>query len=332
VVVVFAPTAGGIKTTTLSLNYYNNQANQTTSLSIEGMGVNATTPVYFAEVRQILSTSCASCHNADWGSTHAALLAFRSSGETTSAIVPGDLSSRFVARIIGSSSEKPQMGVGAYGSLSSSDRDKILAWIQNGAPNNPTGVITQSFVPVIGDRYYIASVMRKIYGTEPRPTAIISTMSERADTLGSPCHAQDTILNRGRRVKLVPFEDECALVTADATRREAELTPQSSSVGESLRMSTCLRLANDTSLTRTALRNIGLESTTPFSPEAVNKAYEQFYPGRAPASSVTASLQAIGQEALSHPGVKPPPGVPRTLESWRFVLMTLCLSPGWQAP
>jgi len=85
-------------------------------------------------------------------------------------------------------------------------------------------------------------------------------------------------------------------------------------------------LQNDLAVT-TALSKIGINGTALPSPNvtSIQAAYGLFYPGRTVNSGdVTSKLLAISDRAKE---LSEPP-----MEAWRFLLLTLCLSPDWQLP
>lgn len=334
VVVQFRPTLSGTFNGSLAINYNNGTSAQSTSRALTGVGAGGGSPIYFSQVRAILSTSCASCHSSEWGTSYAQLLAFkRPSSQLTSAIIPSNLNSRFVKKISGTELGD-QMGVGAYGSLSAADRQTIVDWIANGAPNDPAGTITQDYRPLVGDRYYIASVLRKVYGEDQNMVLrYVNNISMRADLFAGPCHMQDaTLVGGNAREKAIPFADRCFGANSEEARLSAEVVPITSSVSEAVRMSTCMRIANSIDTTTVALTGAGLTEASPFDDANVTKAYSHFYPGASPSAQAVARLKALGSEALTSTSVIPQTGRTRQLEGWRYVFMAVCMSPGWQAP
>jgi hypothetical protein len=56
--------------------------------------------------------------------------------------------------------------------------------------------------------------------------------------------------------------------------------------------------------------------------EQIDAAYELFYPGMTPSDAVRAALAGVVQTSRDKDF--------HSRDSWRFLLLTLCLSPGWQ--
>jgi hypothetical protein len=83
-------------------------------------------------------------------------------------------------------------------------------------------------------------------------------------------------------------------------------------------------LQNDAAVTA-ALAKIGGNATTFPIPTTVAAAYSLFYPGRnLSANDVGNALLDIAEQAKSQ-------ALP-ALEAWRFIFLTLCVSPDWQIP
>lgn len=339
VVLQFAPTANGAFNKNFSLNYNNGQASQTVTLALSGTGAGGGTIIYYSEVRAILDrSSCNGCHSADWGTSYATLRAFKKAPETTNSIVAGNVAgSRFATRITAHTTAKPQMGVGDFGSLTTADRQKLLDWIAQGALNNPAGTISQDYRPLAGDRYYVASVLKKVFG--PSATAnnkFRTTLTPRADLFGSPCFPQDgeyTTATGGTRVKNYPIAtDTCLSVGTEEGRLGAESTRSVSTVSEAVRQSACMRLLDEPTLTASALTLSGLASNSAFDSANITKAYQRFYPGTTPSPGAVSALISVGETAVSRTSVTPAPSRTKTFEGWRFIYLSLCLSSGWQTP
>lgn len=325
VIVTFMPTANGVYNSTLTVNYNDGVAAQSVSVAVSGTGAGAGGAIYYSQIRAILTTSCGTCHSADWGTSYASLMAFRRGG-SGAAIIAGNLDSRLAKRISGTELG-PQMGSGANGSLSAGDRAKILSWIAQGAPNDPAGTVTQDFRPILGDRYYLASVLHKVYG--PTVAGFANPIQTRADLFGSSCVHQD--LGADRR-KILPMVDSCLGANSDDSRLEAETNPASSTVGESIRVSACMRIADNVAYTTTALTGAGLTVTSPFTDANVEKIFERYYPGTDAGPAVLGDLREIGEQAVARAPVVASPGRTKMFEGWRYIHLALCMSPGWQAP
>ena len=151
----YAPTVTGASTASLTVSYNNGTSTQNISLPLSGQGAGGTS-IYYSEVRNILDTSaCNSCHTGvygSWGTTRGALLAFKfPTSQATAAIVPSNANSRFVLAITSGTPAAHIMGQTAgYGTLSASNKQKIIDWIVSGAPDDPAGtpaVLTISDAP-----------------------------------------------------------------------------------------------------------------------------------------------------------------------------------------
>ena len=328
IVVEFAPASAGPKTGAVSVNYNDGASAQTVSVNLQGLGVNgsnSTDPIYYSTVANILSQKCMNCHAGEFD-TRAKLLAFKRAPNTTSSIVVGSIPlSRFATRVLGD--------MGDTGGLTADERATILGWIANGALNDPAGTVTQSFRVIQGDRYYLNSVLQKVYGTDVVTVKnYTDQILHRVDLYGGACHIQDTNYVGAARVKTVPLADRCLQLSTPETRMNPDVMPVASTISESVRMSTCMRIANSIGTTTVALNGSGLTSASPFTSDNVKKAYQRFYPGVEPSATVLDRLAAIGNTANTASGIMVSPGQTRVVEGWRYIYMAVCLSPGWQAP
>ncbi|MGE4131026.1 MAG: choice-of-anchor D domain-containing protein [Bdellovibrionales bacterium] len=332
--VKFNPTEAGEFSSNLTVNYHNQASWQSIASTVTGIGVGGE-PVYYSEVRQILNeSSCNSCHSSHWGTSYAGLLNFKVPGRSSPAITAGDLGSRFIQYITNPPPGKPKMGDGAYGSLTSGKVQTIINWIANGAPDDPVGTITQEFRPLSGDRHYLGSVLHKVFGdTGPRVRAFSRTVFERGDLFGGACYAEDMAYlsedSSGRRSQIYVGDDACRDKMSEESALAAETVPDSSSVSESTRQAACMRLTERTDNIVFALNGVGLDGTSPFNAANVSRVLFQFKPGTSPRTEAIEALLAVGNGALSDPLVQATPGRTKSFEGWRFIILSVCLSPSW---
>lgn len=333
----FQPSAAGASGATLNLAYNNGATAKSVSISLAGTGLaSSTETVYYSQVQAILSAgNCYSCHT-DMGPGMSNLLDFQYEGRTGNAIVAGNYSSRFIQAITTGVDGNPakKMGV-THGELGEADVAALIGWIMNGTPADPPGTVTQSFRPLLGDRYYIGSVLYKVFGTSTSASDLIDDVTGRLDLFGSPCHPQDSVyinetVNANRRV-LVPFAENCG---NDRTENalEASVTPDSSVVSESLRITTCMKLSVSNGLLDKALTGAGLTAGSAFDKDSIEKLFHRFYASQAPSASQSSALITIGEKSLTAPNIKPNTPAGRRREGWRIILMSICSSSGWTAP
>lgn len=329
VVVSYVPVVTGSNTGTVTFSYNDGASPRLLTMNFTGSAVaGADSRVYYSQVRQILNgANCYGCHT--MGSTYASLKAFKyPSGLTSPAITPGNVSSRFI-RMITTGIDGVKMGDGRNGNAFTDDeRSKIIGWVVNGALDDPKGTVTQAFDPLVGDRYYIASMFYRVFGTGP--TSQIKKLTLRADVFGGACNAKDMVWTSATtRAKSVPFDDACQ---ADGAGTSGDMTVPTSPVSESVRINTCVQIATKSTYVTAALTGAGLTATSPFDDASVTKAYNRFYPSSSPSPAVLSTLKDLGTTAMANADVQPDTGKTKQFEGWRFIFLTLCNSSGWIAP
>ncbi|MGZ3794553.1 MAG: hypothetical protein ACXVCP_19555, partial [Bdellovibrio sp.] len=106
------------------------------------------------------------------------------------------------------------------------------------------------------------------------------------------------------------------------------IIPASSAPREGQRMKTCNQiLTNDTALLYAINQATGKDQNAVIASPIPNAtdiaaAYDLFYPGQIPPDSVVTKLSTVATQANSSSTV---------LDSWRYLLTTLCWAPDWQA-
>jgi hypothetical protein len=154
----------------------------------------------------------------------------------------------------------------------------------------------------------------------------------RADLFGSNCVHQDFNASRRKTLPMTGVEDTCFGVNSEDARLEAETTPATSTIGESVRLTACMRIADNMTYTQTALTRAGLTITSPINDTNVKTLYQRFYPGIDPSVNLLEDIREIGEQAVARPAVVATPGKTKLLEGWRYMMLAVCMSPGWQAP
>ncbi|MBX7230813.1 MAG: choice-of-anchor D domain-containing protein [Bdellovibrionales bacterium] len=366
----FSPTANGLIRATINVGYGNGISNQQTAFNISGRGAgDLRTRVYYSTVKSIISpdtnnnetdtTGCTGCHGMNF-KTYDSIRIFKNplgSSSTLSAI-QGGINSR-MASIIQTprttSTGSVQMGKGNYGSLTESQVQTILNWLAQDAPNDPpsangASIEAQPFETLQGDRYYIASVLNKVYGSDAsKVTPHVQKLSARADLFGSTCNPQDTTYesNSDLRVKKISVvagasQDICPKVNLGESEMEATSNPVSTIMSEGVRASVCIKLSGDKGNIAVALSRANLLSQSnnlaDINSSNLTKAFQRFYPGATPSGDVITKLTELGR-AISPAsgqngvaGILVESGKDKLFEAWRMILMTLCLSSGWVVP
>lgn len=342
--VEFNPLASGAFNRNLILNYNNGSSVQTISLPLTGTGFGGGAAVTFSEIKSILTSTaagCMECHSSEWGGSamsRALLLDFsRPVTMPRSILVSGDRSaSRFLARINSTNTAFAMGGPsGGRGTLTATQRQKIVDWIMAGSPADPSGTIQQSFRPVVGDRTYITAVLYKVFGSSTANATRLRKILPRGDLFGGMCLEQDMefVGNSNVREKSLPLPDRCADGTVTMENRlESEQVPITSPVSVATIMSSCHELASDNVNLNAALLAAGLTGASPLNDTNISKAFQRFYPGVTPSSAAVGALAAVGNKALNSSTTIQVNGTTRLQEGWRFILTTLCLSNGWLMP
>jgi hypothetical protein len=116
----------------------------------------------------------------------------------------------------------------------------------------------------------------------------------------------------------------------DAVSFSGPITPLSSTPREGQRMKACNALCfNDTTLANaieaaTQKSDVSFLTSNPLPSEPdLVAAYQLFFPGVTPPSSLVSALGAVAQAAQTS-------GEP--LDPWRAVILVLCYAPDWQVP
>jgi len=179
-------------------------------------------------------------------------------------------------------------------------------------PNPNENIVVEVNGTRIGTREYVASVFENVFGESAEVSAIIDILVVKNITIfGGSCDNYNT--------------SKCPLTTGRA-RFDASETPAAYPPREGLRVRACEEITNlDSAISYVVGEHLDIPSvSTEPSEVAVRKLYSIFYPGQDPSSEVVDSLLAIATDAKqrSYP----------TKDSWRFIILTLCLSPDWQVP
>lgn len=169
----------------------------------------------------------------------------------------------------------------------------------------------------ISDRILTKSILDGVFG--PAADAkTITLVSSQLSKFGGPCDFMGT------------FDRVCANVDMDDIG--AAMMPVSVTPREGQRMKACNALSFDDALLSYAIKqatgktDLTYLNTTPTPTIAeMSAAYELFNPGRSPLPSlVTDKLTTVANSARTITGAT-------SLDPWRFVLLTICYAPDWQA-
>jgi hypothetical protein len=161
--------------------------------------------------------------------------------------------------------------------------------------------------PKMGDRFYVASVLTQVFGPDSAPV-VNPLVRDNMAAFGGPCDQAGRVggNNCGGRLSF----------------SQLPMLPVSMATREGYRLRACETLTFDDNLLKYAVGQI--EAATLLDPPnstAVDKVYEQFYPGQKPTTAVHDALVDVVRKASD--GKTP-------LDGWRFLFMTVCSSPDWQ--
>lgn len=328
IVVTYKGTKEGKFSSKLNLNYNDGAANKVITVTMKSK-VLADEPLTFQSIKGLFS-SCLQCH---------------SDFKSYDVIMKHVKSGMLLKRISGVYNGKPQMGAGDFGSLTAMERQMIQEWIKAGSPEFEKGSITQSYRPMVGDRHYIASVFDRVFGKE-ESVPFSKTILTKAELFGTACHRQDFVYDESTKtiaqalaqktsLPLMKGDgslDRCITTGTDDGRLNYEAVPMVTTISESLRKTTCMRLVHKTTAVKSALKLAKIAENADYTEKNITSLYQRFMPGSTPADDAVEALQALGATAVSNKNVKAASDSTKTLEGWRFIMMSICLSPQWQAP
>ncbi|MGZ3771885.1 MAG: hypothetical protein ACXWRZ_17935 [Bdellovibrio sp.] len=195
--------------------------------------------------------------------------------------------------------------------LNSNPTDAIISF---GVPQGSGTIVASSIEGIrIGDRFFVKSVFDAIFG----PSVAKTTTDMVQNLIGKFGGSCDPMA-----------ESNQLCVGVDTSDYNAPIIPASSAPREGQRMKTCNQiLTSDTALLYAINQATGKDQnavTASPIPNATDiaAAYNLFYPGQTPPDSVVTKLGTVATQSNSSSAV---------LDSWRYLLTTLCWAPDWQA-
>jgi hypothetical protein len=162
--------------------------------------------------------------------------------------------------------------------------------------------------PKIAERFLVAETLTMAFG--PVATGAISQyVLKQGGSFGGPCDHYGEV-----------GKNNCGIFRSQS---QLSLTPFSLTAREAWRMKACETITvQDAAITYAVTTALGF--TTDTLPEAahIRAAYNLFYSGRKIPAEVSTAFQVMMQKLKEDPYTK--------MDAWRTMLLTLCLSPGWQ--
>jgi hypothetical protein len=156
----------------------------------------------------------------------------------------------------------------------------------------------------IGDKFYVASVLSQVFGPD-------------AETIVGPMIRQNTVAFGGPCDQLGRIGyNHCG---GKASGSQAAIIPSTMATREGYRMRACEAIAQNFGAVAFAVEQIdGADVDSEPTTKQLRAAYDLFYPGIEAPSGVIAALGEVA-DAADGPS-----------NGWRYVFLTLCLSPDWQ--
>ncbi len=274
-------------------------------------------PIIQHPVYKVLNTSCLSCH-AEWKD-------FRTDADWTRSglVTAGNPSESILMSRLKYGTGLADMPYGfetaLYEKFSQADYDLIKSWIQQmlvdntSGPGNDNGGTGLSASIRLGDRVFVSSFLRNIFGPSSKDI-VIENITKSVVNFGGPCDP------RGGKVPTA-----CVQMQAPSIDTEAPILPVSDSPREGLRMKACRELVFNDATLYFAVSRVSETSSPTVAPtdDEIESAFELFFPGRFAPAAVLLSLKKLSVSAGKNPKTPEDP--------WRYLFLTLCYAPDWQA-
>lgn len=161
----------------------------------------------------------------------------------------------------------------------------------------------------LADRNFVSSTLGQIYGVTPANTATLNGLvTTQIGLFGGPCDY---------------YDGDCQMRSESQTG----VIPTMNAARGALQTRACDELNSvDANVTyAVGALDLGQYSASSIpGADGLVAAYQAFHPGAVPGAQATASLQTVLTAAQANRYAP--------IDQWRFVLLTLCLAPDWQAP
>ena len=220
-------------------------------------------------------------------------------------------------------------------------QEKSELLFQNLAQSSDPGVSQQesSGAPLrLGDRFYVANVLAEVFGPTSTPI-IFNNIIPNMNEFGGPCNIQEGSMATFDKIEDPKFigrdyegsigqrldyyylgPKEFPSLKCFTKNYNVSTFLSSSTMREGWRIRTCNEILHlDANVDFAAGKIDGITGQPP-SNDQLKKLYQLFYPEEKPTEQVITGLQEVSSLSGGN------------LEKWRHVLLTLCMSPGWQIP
>jgi hypothetical protein len=232
-----------------------------------------------------------------------------------------------------------------FAALSTNELTIMREWIVQmpvAAPSPvpaPPPIVGSSDIPAdsrlrLGDRRYVTSVLKSVFGESTEVNALVSRfITRQVGTFGG---SRDPMNTRD----LECFSQTKDGITTCVAKEETQITslPGSTTAREAYRIRACSAVTSRDIAIRHAIAQVRglasadavvISSISPMTSADLAVAYELFYAARPAASTeILAALKAVYDKSAASVGSLPA----SNFEGWRFVFYALCTAPDWQAP
>ena len=295
----------------------------------------------FQAAQNVIVQYCMNCHGAWRNNTEQDYI-------DLGLVIPGDLAASTLNRRLkysdgnpttpqsGIASDMPFFGTAQYNDFSIDDYNAIANWISQMESSTPPapepGEQSRLQAPRLANRVYLDAVFEDIFGVntvtyrdsgETEDSFIYRNIQSRAEIMGGPCDRWATGYyspSNNPWDKRADLPKETCIQRANAA---LGMVPTQSVIREGWIINTCeILLENNSGAGLDHAINRIFNGTGMQNPNAqtLQTAYQLFYPAQPLPTNVRTALQTVAD------------GVSSTRDKWKWVILSICMSPGWQVP
>ncbi len=177
------------------------------------------------------------------------------------------------------------------------------------------GVDASDAQPRHGGRKFVASKLRDVFGATANDP-VVRLVDNDAGNYGDPCDKYSRDFNGNQN-----FGD-----CRDLGESQASSVGPATPTRQSLTIRACTKITqSDAAVINAVTLAVGSDATArTLTAGDIQSLYDLFFTGRLAQTTTTTALKAIATSVEQKAYV--------SLDQWRFVLLTLCMSPDWQVP
>ncbi len=174
----------------------------------------------------------------------------------------------------------------------------------------------------MSDRYYVSSLLLDVFGTNAN-TAVVNYVKVKMDAFGGGCDQYDKTVNASNAC----LNDDCNNVQCNGTNVIDKQIGMSSVIRQGWLIRACEDITNVDNAVLYTIRNVVenqtyVKATVPApTVEGLIKAYGLFYRTGTPNEAVITALAKVSDTETTS-----------NFDKWRYVLLSLCVTPEWQIP